>query len=141
MRALGTVLHPFAARDVMDSYLSLPRASLLRQRAHARVAMAGPKALGRYPTGDSMLPLWWEARLRRWTDLAKRVHNARRRPTVAPLVGGQLQHLAIARESALYEPEGVSAVQAGAVLLGSTAMHVAALTGDTLPSAPARLFL
>lgn len=146
MRSLCTVLHPFADRAVMDAYLALPVPSLLGQRVHGAVTMAGPPALGDCPTDTSWWPLRVEMRAQPWLAMAKDLSRAWRvRTSPGRPVGTQRRQLGIARESELYDPAALQDHQEnlanGAVLLGATAMHVACVIGADLPSAPPALFL
>jgi asparagine synthetase B (glutamine-hydrolysing) len=75
MRIASTPVHPFAARDVMDAYLTIPMALLKGQRAHIDAVTHRYPALG-FPSWKTLgkLPLKWEP----YTRVPLRLHYANR---------------------------------------------------------------
>jgi hypothetical protein len=147
MRCQTHVIHPFADRNVLDAYLTLPRSSLIGQGAHSLAAMAGPPILGQVPAGNTRLPLIYQYRVRAWLGILSRLRTrwpARGRAPVS-LSPWQQRHLAMAKESELFDPQALDdhrfAVVDGIGHVAVTAIHVACLTGKMLPSAPAARFV
>jgi hypothetical protein len=142
MRGLCNPRHPFTDRDVVNAYLSLPPASLLGQGAHSLAAMCGAPLLGTIPTGDFWAPLALEVRLRSWLRIGKALRSrfARHRPT-ATWWSATLRRINIACESPLYDPLALARrlgdpeVVIAVDKMAATALHVARMTGATLPSA------
>lgn len=88
MRIASTPVHPFAARDVMDAYLTIPVGALKGQRAHIDVVTHRYPALG-FPSWKTLgkLPLKWEP----YTRVPLRLHYAlrlRRRRALPQLPSG-----------------------------------------------------
>jgi asparagine synthetase B (glutamine-hydrolysing) len=75
MRISSTPVHPFAARTVMDAYLTIPVALLKGQRAHIEAVTHRYPALG-FPSWKTLgkLPLKWEP----YTRVPLRLHYANR---------------------------------------------------------------
>jgi hypothetical protein len=75
MRVASTPVHPFAARDVMDAYLTIPVGALKGQRAHIDAITRRFPALG-IPSWKTLgkLPLRWEP----YTRVPLRLHYANR---------------------------------------------------------------
>jgi hypothetical protein len=147
MRCQTPVIHPFDDRGVLDAYLTLPRSSLVGQGAHILAAMAGPAILGQVPAGNTRLPLAYQFRVRAWLETLRRLRTrwpARRRTPVS-LSPWQQRHLAMAKESELFDAKALDdhrfALLDGIGHLAVTAIHVACLTGKTLPSAPLPRFV
>jgi asparagine synthetase B (glutamine-hydrolysing) len=155
-RAGTTVVHPFGDRVVMDAYLALPRESLIDQGVHCLAAMYRLPALGRVPIGASWIPLKYEFAARHWVEPTKRLvrrirrlvlaERAQHRPAALSL--RHQRHIAIAQESGLFDPAALASAtdelagnRRSIIKMGATALHVAAVIGCELPSAPRPTFL
>jgi hypothetical protein len=84
MRVVSTPVQLFAARDVMEAYLTVPVSTLKGQKAHIYAASHRFPVLGKIPSWKSLgkVPLHWEPYARlplRWR-YARRLRNRRRQP-------------------------------------------------------------
>jgi hypothetical protein len=157
MRAFSAPRHPFVDRDVVNCYLTLPLESVIGQPVHCVVAGAWTN-LGSIPAGVSWLPLRYELLGCRWLERAKhawrpftlrRTSISRTRSNAAlPLNAVNERRLTIGRESGLFDPRALDALRGdlastpGATMrLSATSIHVAAVTGTSLPSAAAPVFM
>lgn len=141
MRAGCSIVQPFADRRVLDAYLSLPLSSLRAQGVHRLVAMAGPSALGQVPVNATRLPFRYDTAARLWLDRARAIGRSvrglrQRFSPSAPPTPRQQRFLAMATDSGLFDPGALATMPFGAVKAGATAMHVAWMLGQELPSAP-----
>lgn len=84
MRVVSTPTQLFAARDVMEAYLTVPVSALKGQRAHVYAASHRFPLLGKIPSSKTLgrIPLNWEphARLLLRLRYARRQRTRRRQP-------------------------------------------------------------